>query len=78
MPLGLSDDGRVTRVDARKRQVESAFGQLHTAAVLNVIPPQKAGSSRKRAVSWTPAAGCQSKAESFRDPQVAGIYALGD
>lgn len=76
--VGLSDDGRVTRVDARKRQVETAFGQLHTAAVLNVIPPQKAGLIAERAgvvdaSGWVPV-----KAESFETRQVAGIYALGD
>jgi hypothetical protein len=76
--VGLADDGRVTRVDARALTVETAFGQVHKAAVLNVIPPQKAGFIAERAgvvdaSGWVPV-----KAESFETRQVAGIYALGD
>lgn len=76
--VGLADDGRVTRVDAKALTVETAFGQVHKAAVLNVIPPQKAGFIAERAgvvdaSGWVPV-----KAESFETRQVAGIYALGD
>ena len=73
-----SDDGQVTRVDAAKLEVETAFGTRHKADVLNVIPPQKAGFIAERAgvtdkSSWVPV-----KADSFESRQVAGIYALGD
>jgi hypothetical protein len=47
--VGLADDGRVTRVDAAALEVETAFGQVHKADVLNVIPPQKAGWIAERA-----------------------------
>ena len=73
-----SDDGQVTRVDAAKLEVETAFGTRHQADVLNVIPPQQAGVIAARAgvtdaSGWVPV-----KAESFESRQVAGIYALGD
>lgn len=76
--VGLADDGQVMRVDARALQVETTFGQVHKASVLNVIPPQKAGFIAERAgvvdaSGWVPV-----KAESFETRQVAGIYALGD
>ncbi len=76
--VGLSDDGRVLRVDADALEVETAFGTRHKAAVLNVIPPQKAGFIAGRAgvadaSGWVPV-----KAESFESRQVAGIYVLGD
>lgn len=35
-------DGRVTRVDARERVLETEFGTRHAVAVANVIPPQMA------------------------------------
>ena len=76
--VGLSDDGRVLRVDADALEVETAFGTRHKAAVLNVIPPQKAGFIAERAgvadaSGWVPV-----KAESFESRLVAGIYVLGD
>lgn len=35
-------DGRVVRVDAREKVLESEFGERHRFAVVNVIPPQSA------------------------------------
>jgi sulfide dehydrogenase [flavocytochrome c] flavoprotein subunit len=35
-------DGRVVRVDAREKVLESEFGERHRVAVANVIPPQSA------------------------------------
>lgn len=76
--VGLADDGQVMRVDAQALAVETAFGQIHGADVLNVIPPQKAGRIAERAgvvdaSGWVPI-----KPESFETTRVAGIYALGD
>lgn len=73
-----SDDGKVTRVDAQKLEVETAFGTVHKADVLNVIPPQKAGFIADRAgvtdaSGWVPV-----KAESFASKQVPHVYVLGD
>jgi sulfide dehydrogenase [flavocytochrome c] flavoprotein chain len=76
--VGWADDGRVMRVDPGALAVETAFGQVHKASVLNVIPPQKAGLIAERAgvvdaSGWVPI-----KAESFETKLVAGVYALGD
>lgn len=73
-----SDDGKVTRVDALKLEVETAFGTVHKADVLNVIPPQKAGFIADRAgvtdaSGWVPV-----KAESFASKRVPHVYVLGD
>lgn len=73
-----ADDGKVTRVDAKNLEVETAFGARHKANVLNVIPPQKAGLIADRAgvtdaSGWVPV-----KAESFESKQVPNVYVLGD
>lgn len=73
-----SDDGKVTRVDAKNLEVETAFGTRHKADVLNVIPPQKAGFIADRAgvtdaSGWVPV-----KAESFESSKVPNVYVLGD
>ena len=73
-----SDDGKVTRVDARNLEVETAFGTRHKADVLNVIPPQKAGFIADRAgvtdaSGWVPV-----KAGSFESSKVPNVYVLGD
>ncbi|RCV91624.1 NAD(P)/FAD-dependent oxidoreductase [Billgrantia montanilacus] len=76
--VGLSNDGRVTRVDADRLEVETEFGTVHRADVLNVIPPQKAGWIAERAgvtddSGWVPV-----KPETFESRQVDDIYVVGD
>jgi NADPH-dependent 2,4-dienoyl-CoA reductase/sulfur reductase-like enzyme len=74
----LSKDGRVVRVDARALQVETEFGQKHKAAVLNVIPPQKAGliaelAGLTDASGWVPV-----RPQTFESTQAPGVYVVGD
>ncbi|MCG6658208.1 FAD-dependent oxidoreductase [Halomonas campisalis] len=76
--VGLSNDGRVTRVDADRLEVETEFGTRHQADVLNVIPPQKAGWIADRAgvtddSGWVPV-----KPETFESQRVEDIYVVGD
>ena len=76
--VGQVDDGEVVRVDARRREVETAFGQKHRADVLNVIPPQKAGLIAERAdvtnaSGWVPVHG-----GSFESSQVQDVFVVGD
>ncbi|MBS9405679.1 FAD-dependent oxidoreductase [Halomonas sp. TRM85114] len=76
--VGLSNDGRVTRVDANNLEVETEFGTRHQADVLNVIPPQKAGWIADRAgvtddSGWVPV-----KAETFESQRVNDIHVVGD
>ena len=71
-------DGNVIRVDAKNLSVETDFGKIHKAAVLNVIPPQKAGVIAERAgvidkSGWVPV-----KADTFESAQVKDIYVVGD
>ncbi|NIC07304.1 NAD(P)/FAD-dependent oxidoreductase [Billgrantia bachuensis] len=76
--VGLSGDGRVTRVDADRLEVETESGIVHQADVLNVIPPQKAGSIAERAgvtddSGWVPV-----KPETFESQQVEDVFVIGD
>ena len=76
--VGQVDDGEVVRVDAAKREVETAFGQIHRADVLNVIPPQKAGFIAERAgvtngSGWVPVNGA-----TFESSQVKDVFVVGD
>lgn len=76
--VGLSNDGRVTRVDAANKVVETEFGTLHQADVLNVIPAQKAGWIADRAgvtdaSGWVPV-----KAQTFESQLAEDIYVVGD
>ena len=76
--VGLSNDGRVVRVDADRLEVETEFGTIHQASVLNVVPPQKAGFIAERAgvtdeSGWVPV-----KPETFESRQVPGVYVIGD
>lgn len=76
--VGQSDDGRVIRVDAERREVETEFGNIHRADVLNVVPAQKAGLIAERAgvtdsSGWVPV-----KPETFESRVVAGIHVVGD
>ena len=76
--VGLSDDGRVVRVDPLRREVETDFASRHRASVLNVIPPQKAGHIAARsglvdASGWVPV-----DPNTFESLQAAGIHVIGD
>ncbi|MCT9812065.1 NAD(P)/FAD-dependent oxidoreductase [Acidovorax sp. Be4] len=76
--VGQSDDGQVMRVDAQRLEVETAFGAVHKAQVLNVIPPQKAGFIAERAgvtdaSGWVPVKG-----SNFESTRVASVHVIGD
>lgn len=76
--VGQSDDGRVIRVDAERREVETEFGSIHRADLLNVVPAQKAGLIAERAgvadeSGWVPV-----EPETFQSRAVPGIHVVGD
>lgn len=76
--VGQSDDGQVQRVDAGALTVESLFGTLHRADVLNVIPPQQAGLIAHRAgvtdaSGWVPV-----HPDRFESTQAEHVFVLGD
>lgn len=73
-----SKDGKVVRVDAKNLTVETEFGKRHKAAVLNVIPPQKAGAIADRAGVTNASGWVPVKPQTFESAQVADIYVVGD
>src|SRR5690606_29060978 len=74
----VSKDGKVVKVDARARTVETEFGSKHKAAVLNIVPPQKAGVIAERAGVTNASGWVPVKPETFESAQVADIYVVGD
>lgn len=76
--VSRSDDGGIIRVDGSERAVESEFGEVHRADVLNVVPPQKAGFIADRAgvtdgSGWVPV-----KPHNFEAQQARDIHVVGD
>lgn len=74
----LSKDGKVLRVDPKDLSVETEFGQIHKASVLNVIPPQKAGAIAERAGVITNSGWAPIKPQTFESTLVSDIYVIGD
>lgn len=71
-------DGRVVRVDARERVLETEFGTRHKVDVANVIPPQQAagivgGSGLAAASGWA-----EVDPRSFESKLAPGIHIVGD
>ena len=71
-------DGTVVRVEPKNLEVETEFGQRHKAAVLNVIPPQKAGLIAERAGTVDKSGWVPVKAGSFESSLVPNIFVVGD
>ena len=71
-------DGTVVRVDPKTLEVETEFGERHKAAVLNVIPPQKAGLIAERAGTVDKSGWVPVNARTFESSLVANIHVVGD
>ncbi|GAA0283949.1 NAD(P)/FAD-dependent oxidoreductase [Rhodovulum strictum] len=76
--VGLSGGGRVVRVDPRTLEVETEFGDVHKAGVLNVVPPQRAGVIAERARVTNEAGWVPVKPRTFESRTVADIHVVGD
>lgn len=76
--VGQSDDGRAIRIDADTLTVETEFGALHKADVLNVVPPQKAGLIAERAGVTDESGWVPIKPETFEASMVPDVYVVGD
>lgn len=74
----MSKDGKVVRVDAQNLSVETEFGQIHKADVLNVIPPQKAGLIAEKAGVTNASGWVPIKPDTFESELVADVYVVGD
>jgi NADPH-dependent 2,4-dienoyl-CoA reductase/sulfur reductase-like enzyme len=76
--VGAAADGKVVRVDAANLEVETEFGSRHQAAVLNVVPPQKAGFIAERAGVTNEAGWVPIKPLTFEAAQVEHVHVVGD
>lgn len=74
----LSQDGKVTRVDAKRLEVETEFGEIHKADVLNVIPPQKAARIAEQAGVTNASGWVPVNMQTFESELVPDIYVVGD
>jgi len=74
----LSRDGRVVRVDAASRTLETEFGEKHRVAVANVIPPQSAARIAVSAGLADRSGWVQVDPRSFEAKAAAGIHVVGD
>jgi NADPH-dependent 2,4-dienoyl-CoA reductase/sulfur reductase-like enzyme len=73
----LSKGGNVTAVDAATRTLVTDFAR-HTAAVANVIPPQKAGRIAEAAGVADRSGWCPIDPVTFESKLQAGIHVIGD
>ncbi|BBK42256.1 cytochrome c [Allostella vacuolata] len=73
----LSQGGKTVRVDAANLTLETEFGS-HTAAVANVIPPQKAGAIAAAAGVADRTGWCPIDPVTFESRLQPGIHVLGD
>lgn len=76
--VSLSNDGRVVRVDAEAREVETEFGVVHKADVLNVVPPQKAGAIADAAGVTNEGGWAPVDPVTFESQLVPDIHVIGD
>ncbi|MDX1581775.1 MAG: NAD(P)/FAD-dependent oxidoreductase, partial [Alphaproteobacteria bacterium] len=74
---GLSDDGRVTRVDPKAMTLETDFETIK-ADVANIIPPQQAGEIAHRAGTTDASGWCPIDGISFESKLQPGIHVIGD
>ncbi len=75
--IGLSQGGRVTSVDPATNAIVTDFGN-YTAAVANVIPPQKAGRIAEIAGAADNTGWCPIDPVTFASPLVRNVHVIGD
>ncbi len=77
--LPPSKEGNVVRVDAKQMAVYTGdFEDKHTAAVINVIPPQQAGKIAVIAGLVNQKGWCPINKKTFESLQQPGIHVIGD
>ncbi len=75
--ISSEKEGRIDHIDAQRRVVATEFGE-HRAAVLNVIPPQKAGAIAERAGLTDASGWCPVDPRSFASTLQPCIHVIGD
>ena len=73
-----SDFGMVERVDARTNTLYSNFDSAHTADVINLIPPQKAGAIAHTAGLVNADGWCPVDQRTFESTVHKDVYVIGD
>lgn len=73
----LSGGGRVTGVDVARREVVTEFGN-HAGAVVNVIPPQRAGAIAQVAGAADRSGWCPIDPTSFESRLLPNVHVIGD
>ena len=71
-------DGKVTKVDARERVLETEFGTQHKVAVANVIPPQSAARIAIEAGLTDPSGWAPVNPVTFESRLAPGVHVVGD
>ncbi|MBM3572903.1 MAG: NAD(P)/FAD-dependent oxidoreductase, partial [Alphaproteobacteria bacterium] len=74
----LSKDGKVTKADARAMTVETEFGNRHRGAVINVIPPQRAGAIAAAAGVANQTGFCPVNPVTMESTLQKNIHVIGD
>ncbi|MFC7398498.1 FAD-dependent oxidoreductase [Chelatococcus sp. GCM10030263] len=75
--VSLSFGGRVTEVDVATKTLVTEFGS-HSAAVANVIPPQRAGAIARTAGVADRTGWCPIDPVTFESRLVPGVHVIGD
>ena len=75
--VALSQGGRVTSVDSATNKIVTEFGD-YTAAVANVIPPQKAGRIAEIAGAADKTGWCPIDPVTFASKLVPNVHVIGD
>lgn len=75
--VGLSEGGKVTRLDPAGLEFETEFG-THRASVATVVPPQRAGAIAARAGVADRSGWCPIDPVTFESRLMPGIHVIGD
>ncbi len=71
-------DAAVVKVDAQGMTAETSFGDEIKAAVLNVIPPQRAGKIAQTSGLADEKGWCPVDAKTFESTKAKGVHVIGD
>ncbi|HEY8581134.1 MAG TPA: FCSD flavin-binding domain-containing protein [Beijerinckiaceae bacterium] len=75
--VGLAEGGKTTEVDVKGMTVVTEFGR-HKGAVLNVIPPQRAGAIAATIGVADRSGWCPIDPNTFESRLVPGVHVIGD
>jgi sulfide dehydrogenase [flavocytochrome c] flavoprotein subunit len=76
--LPLAGSERLTRIDPRRSEVESATGQIWKANLLNAIPPQQSGAIARQTGLANAQGWCEVDQRSFASKRQRHIHVIGD